>query len=78
MRDACEGGTMRYSARVVRWHRRTAGAIIATCAGLAGGMQRQPVIPRFWRFTECGRVSELGVSGRLLPLHALPRGAELP
>ena len=29
-------------------------------------MQRQPVIHRFRRLTECGRVSELPVSGRLL------------
>jgi hypothetical protein len=44
-----------------------------------GGLQRrQPIIGRFRRRIECGRVIELPVSGRLLGLHALPRGAELP
>ena len=47
--------------------------------GRAGdGMRRQPVIHRFRRRIECGRVSELSVGGRLLQLHALARRAELP
>src|SRR5208282_676619 len=37
-----------------------------------GGMRGQPVIHRSGRLTECGRVSELYVSGRLHQLHALP------
>ncbi len=41
-------------------------------------MQRRPVIHRFRRVIERGRVSGLHVSGRLLRLHALPRCAELP
>ena len=40
-----------------------------------GGLQRQRVIHRFRRLIE--RVSELP-AGRLLPVHALPRAAELP
>jgi hypothetical protein len=39
-------------------------------------MQRQTIL--HWRFTGCGRVSGLHVSGRLFPLHPLPRPAELP
>jgi len=41
-------------------------------------MQRQPIIHRFRRLTECGRVNELPVSGRLLPLHALQRVPNFP
>jgi hypothetical protein len=41
-------------------------------------MQRQPIIGRFRRLTECGRASELPVSARLLGLHALPGRTELP
>jgi hypothetical protein len=41
-----------------------------------GGLQRQPIIDRF-RLTACERIVDLPVGGRLLGLHALPRGAEL-
>ena len=43
-----------------------------------GGMQRQPVIYRFRRLVECGRVSELRDRCQLRQLHALPRGAKDP
>ncbi len=42
----------------------------------ANRLQWQPILPR--RLTGCWWGSELPVSGRLLPLHALPRRAELP
>ena len=78
---------MNHSTRVMRRPRRawppaarTAAAIIATAglALLAAACSGSPSSDRFRRLTECGRVSELPVGGRLLPLHALPRRAELP
>ena len=39
-------------------------------------MRRQPILHR--RLTECRRASELPVSRRLLPLHALPRRVAVP
>ncbi len=41
-------------------------------------MRRQPVIGRFGRLIECGRVGELPVGGRLLPVHPLAWRAGLP
>ncbi len=72
------------SARIMRRHwrawptaARTAAAVIAaaTLALLAACMRRQPVIGRL---TKCRRFSELPISGRLLPLHALSRRASFP
>jgi hypothetical protein len=41
-------------------------------------MQREQIIGRFGRLTECGRVIDFSVRGGVLRLHAQPRGAELP
>jgi hypothetical protein len=41
-------------------------------------MQPQPNIHRFRRLSERGRVDYFRIDGRVLGLHALPRGAELP
>jgi hypothetical protein len=46
--------------------------------GPAGGGVCRPVIHRFSRLTQRGRVIGLSVSGRLLGLHALRWGAGLP
>ena len=52
----------------------TAFAGLALLAAACGGSRRPPVPTA----REYGRVDDLPVGGRLLVLHALPRGAELP
>jgi hypothetical protein len=73
--------------RIIRRPRRriarTAAAIVVAGLALLAAacsvqQQRQPVVRRFRRLTEHEQVSELPVSDRLLPLHALARCAELP
>jgi hypothetical protein len=78
---APEEGTMSHSNRVLRRPRRVSppaartAAAITTAALALLGMQREPVSHRFRRLIECGRVNDLPVSRRLLPVHALARGA---
>ena len=51
---------MRRPRRVWPRTARTAAATVATAVWpCCGGMQRQPIIDRFRRLTECGRVNEL-------------------